>query len=124
MTAPSDAETRQNAERRAAERLEILGDLRGEVMVYQPMAVREISHGGALIETSFPLHLDSLHEIRLELGDASVVVKGRVVHCSISDMDREFVTYRAGLEFIQPSAGVREVIATFIGALKQGRRLT
>ncbi|MFN7915148.1 MAG: PilZ domain-containing protein [Vicinamibacterales bacterium] len=121
---PHDAESRPPAERRSTERLEILGDLRGEVMVYQPMAVREISHGGALIETSFPLQLDSLHDLRLELGDASVVVKGRVVHCSISDMDREFVTYRAGLEFIQPGGGVRDVIASFIGALKSSRRLT
>ena len=100
--------------------MEILGDLHGEVMVYQPMAVREISHGGALIESSFPLQLDSLHDVRLELGDDSVVVKGRVVHCSIADMDREFVAYRSGLEFIQPSAGVRDVIAGFIAAVKAG----
>ena len=78
-------------------------------------------HGGAQIETAFPLHLDSLHEIRLELGDASVVLKGRVVHCSIADMDREFVTYRSGIEFIEPTAGARDVIARFIGAVKAGR---
>ena len=108
-------------DRRAGDRMEILGDLQGEVMVYQPMAVRELSHGGAQIETAFPLHLDSLHEIRLELGDASVVLKGRVVHCSIADMDREFVTYRSGIEFIEPTAGARDVIARFIGAVKAGR---
>lgn len=125
MTVPTNvSDPRRGPERRTTERLEILGDLRGEVMVYQPMTVREISHGGALIETSFPLQLDSLHDIRLELGDNSVVVKGRVVHCSIADMDREFVTYRAGLEFIEPSERVRGVIATFIGALKSVRRLT
>jgi len=109
-------------ERRAAARMEILGDLQGEVMVFQPMAIRELSHGGAQIETSFPLQLDSLHELRLELGGASVVVKGRVVHCTIADMDREFVSYRSGLEFIQPSAGVRDVIAHFIDAVHAGRR--
>jgi hypothetical protein len=108
-------------DRRAGDRMDILGDLQGEVMVYQPMAIRELSHGGAQIETSFPLHLDSLHDIRLELGDGSVVVKGRIVHCSIADMDREFVTYRSGIEFIQPSAGAREVIARFIEAVKTGR---
>jgi hypothetical protein len=90
-------------------------------MIYQPMAIREISHGGALIESSFPLQLDSLHELRLELGDSSVIVKGRVVHSTIADMDREFVAYRSGLEFIQPSDGVRDVIATFISAIKAGR---
>jgi len=108
-------------ERRTGERTEILGDLRGEVMVYQAMNVRELSQEGAQVETRFPLQLDSLHELRLELGDASVVVKGRVVHCSISDMDRDQVTYRVGLEFIEPGPGVRDVITRFIGALRDGR---
>ena len=120
MAQPPDEPS--GAERRAGNRLEILGDLQGEVMVYQPMAIRELSHGGAQIETSFPLQLDSLHELRLELGGASVVVKGRVVHCSIADMDREFVAYRSGLEFVQPSAGIRDVISRFIDAVKTGRR--
>jgi PilZ domain len=108
-------------ERRTGERTEILGDLRGGVMVYQPMAIRELSYGGAQIEASFPLQLDSLHELRLELADASVVVKGRVVHCSIADMDRDLVTYRMGLEFIEPTHGIRDVIARFIDAIRDGR---
>ena len=120
MALPKSPESRPD--RRAAERTEILGDLRGEVMVYQPMAVREISERGALIESSFPLQIDSLHEVRLELGDESVVVKGRVAHCRITDMDREYVAYRSGLEFVEPSTGVREAITRFIGAIKAGRR--
>ena len=47
---------------REAERLQILGDLRGEVMVFQPMAIKEISRAGAQVETGFPLQLDSLQE--------------------------------------------------------------
>jgi hypothetical protein len=108
-------------ERRAGERLEILGDLRGSVMVYQGMSIRELSFGGAQIESPFPLQLDSLHDLRLELGDASVIVKGRVVHCSVSDMDREQVTYRSGLEFVQTSSGVRDVLTRFIDAVKRSR---
>jgi hypothetical protein len=108
-------------DRREGERMEILGDLHGAVMVYQPMAIRELSHGGAQIETSFPLHIDSLHEIRLELSDAAVVVKGRVVHCSIADMDRGGVSYRSGVEFIEPADGARTVIDRFIEAVRSGR---
>ena len=59
--------------KRDTQRLEILGDLRGEVMVFQPMAIKEISRGGAQVETGFPLHLDSLHDFRLTLGDRSLV---------------------------------------------------
>jgi hypothetical protein len=109
-------------DKRDAERIQILGELLGEVMVYQPMAIREISRGGAQVETTFPLHLDSLHELRLTLGDRSIIVKGRIVHCSISDIDQEAVVYRSGIEFIEPPERVDGVIASFIDAIKSGRR--
>src|SRR5213593_3817855 len=108
--------------KRDTERVQILGELRGEVTVFQPMAIKEISRGGAQVETGFPLQLDSLHEFRLTLGDRSIVVKGRVVHCSITDVDQELVRYRAGIEFIEPPDRVNSVIAEFIGAIKDGRR--
>jgi hypothetical protein len=109
-------------EKRERERIEILGELHGEVMLFQPMSIKEISHGGAQVETSFPLHLNSLHDIRLTLGDRSVVLKGRVAHCHISDVDQELVTYRSGVEFIEPSERVSAVITEFIDAIKAGRR--
>jgi hypothetical protein len=109
------------SEKRDSERVEILGELHGEVMVFQPMAIKEISPGGAQVETSFPLQLDSLHDFRLTLGDRSVVVKGRVAHCSISDVDQELVFYRSGLEFIEPSERVTTVIEGFLQAIRDGR---
>ena len=72
-------------------------------MVFQPLSIKEISHGGCLVETSFPLHLNSLHDIRLTLGEQSIVLKGRVAHCRISDVDQEVVHYKSGVEFIEPS---------------------
>ena len=109
-------------QQREAERLQILGDLHGEVMVFQPMAIKEISRAGAQVETGFPLQLDSLHEFRLTLGDQSVVVKGRVVHCSISDVDQDVVLYKAGVEFVEPLERVASVITGFIDAVRAGRR--
>ncbi len=109
-------------DKRDTRRLQILGELHGEVMVFQPMAIKEISRGGAQIETGFPLHLDSLHDFRLTLGDRYLVVKGRVVHCSITDVEQELVLYRAGIEFIEPSERVAAVIADFIDAVTNGRR--
>ena len=108
--------------KRDTERVEILGELHGEVMVFQPMAIKEMSRGGAQIETGVPLHLDSLHDFRLTLGDRSVILKGRVVHCSITDVEEGLVLYRSGLEFIEPSDGVSTVISEFIDAIKNGRR--
>ena len=109
-------------DKRDTDRIEILGELNGEVMVFQPTTIKEISRGGAQVETSFPLHLDSLHDFRLTLGDRSIVIKGRVAHCSISDVEQEGVIYRTGIEFIEPSDRVYTVISDFIEAIKTGRR--
>jgi hypothetical protein len=106
---------------RQNDRLAILGELRGEVMVFQPLAVTEISLKGAQIETAFPLHLDSLHDFRLSLGERSIVVKGRVAHCWISDVNQEVVQYCSGVEFVEPSARVTEVIQGFLHDIKSGR---
>jgi hypothetical protein len=108
-------------DKRDGERIPILGELRGEVMVFQPMAVTEIGPRGAQVETAFPLQLDSLHQFRLALGDLSIVVKGRVVHCSISDVDQETVRYRAGIEFVEASNRISSAIEGFIDAVKAGR---
>ena len=107
---------------RSSERVQILGDLHGEVMILQPMAIKEIALGGAQIETGFPLQVDSLHEFRLTLGDRSIVVKGRVVHSRISDVEHELVLYRSGIEFTEPNPHVTEVISSFVDAIKSGRR--
>ncbi len=91
-------------------------------MVFLPMAIKELSVAGAQVETAFQLHLDSLHDLRLTLGDRSVVVKARVVHCSISDVEQEGVVYRSGVEFVEPSDRVHGAIADFIEAVLAGRR--
>jgi hypothetical protein len=106
---------------RKAPRLEIYGGLPGEVMVYQPLAIKEISRGGALIETSVPLQVDSLHGLRLSLGDTSIVVKGRIVHSRICDVEQGGVVYRVGIEFIEPSDHVLEAIDEFMQAVVANR---
>lgn len=109
-------------DKRDTERVTILGELHGEVMVFQPIVIHEIGRGGAQVDSAFPLQLDSLHEFRLTLGDRSVIVKGRVVHCSITDVEQEIVTYRSGIEFVEPSERIDGVIADFIDSIKTGRR--
>ena len=90
-------------------------------MVFQPLAIKEISPRGAQVESTFPLHVDSLHEFRLSLGDRSVVVKGRVAHCRITDVDQDLVLYRAGIEFVEPGEHVAAAIAEFVKFLKSSR---
>src|SRR3954467_3405215 len=106
--------------KRDKERVPIPAPLHGEVMVFQPMTILDISVGGAQIETPFALQLDSLHDFRLSLGDRSVVVKGRIAHCHIGELQGG-VLYRTGVEFIEPSEHARTAIAAFVEALKLGR---
>jgi hypothetical protein len=106
---------------RSGDRIEILGELRGEVMVYEPMAITEISHTGAQVETAFPLQIDSLHDFRLQLGGSSIVVKGRIVHSHVCDVEEGKTIYRAGVEFVQPSDRALEAIAEFMSAVAAGR---
>ena len=66
------------------------------------------------VETGFPLQLDSLHDFRLTLKDRSIVVKGRIAHSRISDVDQDIITYRSGVEFIELSERVAAAIAEFV----------
>jgi hypothetical protein len=99
---------------RAADRIPILGEVHGEIMVYEPLNVKELAPGGATIETRFPLHLDSLHDLRLTLGDVSIVVKGRVVHSRISEVDQGVVSYLSGMEFVEVPAHTADAINAFL----------
>jgi len=109
------------ADKRDTERVPILGELQGEMMVFQPMLIKEISESGATVETRFPLHLNSLHDIRLILGNTSIILKGRVVHSEITDVDKDIVTYRTGLEFVEISNRIALVIEEYLASVKTDR---
>ena len=50
-----------------------------------------------------------------------MVLKGRVAHSHISDVDQDIVTYRTGIEFVDLSDRVQSVIAEFLDTLKASR---
>jgi hypothetical protein len=105
-------------EKRDAERVPTPGQITGEVTVYEPMTILDVSVGGAQIETRFALHLDSLHDFRLSLGSRSVVIKGRIAHCQIGELKEGGVLYRTGVEFVEPSEHALTAIRSFVAALQ------
>ena len=111
----------EDPNKRDKTRVPTAGQLEGAVMVFQPMTILDISHGGAQIETPFPLQLDSLHDFRLSLVDRSVVVKGRIAHSHVGDLRTDVTVYRSGVEFVEPSEPVRQAIAEFVDALRLSR---
>ncbi len=108
-------------DKRADGRVPILGEMPGEVMVFQSMQVTEIGRGGATIETRFPLQLDSLHDLRMTLGPTSIVVKGRVTHSRISDVDQDVVRYRTGFEFVEISPAAAAAIDGYLTRVQDTR---
>jgi hypothetical protein len=109
-------------EKRVGARVALISRLEGEVMVFQPMAIREVSHRGALVETRSPLHLNSLHDLRIELGERSVVVKGRVVHSQVADVHDDVLIYWTGIEFVEPSEHASLALAEFLDSFRAERR--
>ena len=91
----------QPTERRRAPRVDLVGQLRGElVSVDLPIVVREISLGGMSIETSQAFDVDSRHSFVLTLGDgAGVFVLGRVAYSRRVDSSASpiFIT---GIQFL------------------------
>jgi hypothetical protein len=108
-------------EKREGARVAMISRLEGEVMVFQPMTIKEVSLRGALVETRFALNLNSLHDLRIELGERSVVVKGRVVHSQIADVEDDVLVYWTGIEFVEPSEHVSIAIAEFLKSVRAER---
>jgi hypothetical protein len=98
--------------------MEILGRLSGEVTVFQPLTIVEVSMGGVQVETDFPLTAHTVHDFRISLGAHTLVIKGRVTHCRLADVDHERVIYRTGVEILDPSPHVREAFEAYIDELK------
>ena len=106
---------------RLGPRVPILGHLGGEITVIEPLSVKELGTGGATIETRFPLVIDSLHELRLTLAQRTIVVKGRVVHSHISDIDPDAVAYHSGIEFVEAPEHVQNAISAYLDAIRAAR---
>ena len=108
--------------KRDMERVPVPSPLYGEVKVFHPMTILDISKGGLQIETPFGLQVNSLHEFRVGLGERSIVVKGRIAHCHIGELTAEgAVFYRSGVEFIENTEHAQLAIVAFVDALKLSR---
>ena len=108
--------------KRDAARVPVPAPLSGEVKVFQPMTISNVSTSGIQIETPFALQLDSLHDFRISLGERSVVLKGRIAHCHIGQLKEGVVIYRTGVEFVETSDHVQGAIEHFVEALKLVQR--
>lgn len=108
-------------EKRSVARVEVPGGLPGEVSVLAPAEIREFSPRGVMLDTAFPLVINSIHDVRLELDDCTIVVKGRVAHCRVADLAGELVRYRAGIEFVDLPPHAVSAIAAYLKGVSERR---
>lgn len=113
-----------STERRRSIRVDVDDDLTGGIAVVEPMRVAQISMTGAQIDTTAPLGVGTLHDIRLTLDGRAVVVKGRAVHSTVRQIYREQVFYRTGIEFVDLSGSATQTVADFVEALVNRRGRT
>ena len=95
-------------------RIPLPNGLSGEVTVYRPLQVSDLSEHGARVETPEPLRVNSIRAFRLNLGDQTVVLKGRVCHASVRTLDDDLVVYTSGVEFLDVPDAARQAIERFI----------
>jgi hypothetical protein len=108
--------------KRDMERVPVPSPLYGEVKVFHPMTILDISKGGLQIETPFALQVNSLHDFRVSLGERSIVVKGRIAHCKVAEITEGVALYRTGVEFIENTDHAQSAIVAFVDALKLSRK--
>lgn len=101
-------------DKRGTERVPIPSSVTGEVTVFQPMTILDMSERGVQIESAYPLQNDSLHDFRLTLDQRSVIVKGRVAYCQIGELRDGVVLYRSGVEYVEASEHALNAIRDFV----------
>ncbi len=103
-----------------------LGGLRCKIATPQDITVgypyeylvKKISFSGMEIETEHALDPDSRHEMELILNDKVLTITGRIVTC-MGVPSEKTVKYDMGVEFLEMSADVRELLRHFIDTLEE-----
>lgn len=97
MTLPA---RRRLGDRRGRRRYEIVGQLWGALESVEPLRLRNLARGGALLESRFSLQVDSVHRLRIASADRTTDVQARVRHVSRPTGSPASSSYLIGLEFL------------------------
>ena len=79
--------------------------------------VKQISLTGMLIETDYPLDIESHYEIELFLNENVIRIDGRIAYCEKIDED-SIAKYVIGVEFIAISKDGKRLLADFLNSIK------
>ncbi len=102
-------------DRRGDLRFEIIGQLWGSVETVADLPLRNLTRGGALVESRLPLNAEAVRAVRLVQGDEASDVQVKVRHVT-AQRGADGEHYFIGLEFIEPSAAALEQIDRIVSA--------
>jgi hypothetical protein len=105
---------RRIGDRRSKPRFEIVGDLWGSVDVSTSLTLRNLGRGGALLESSVPLAVESVHSVMALADGQSLPLQMRVRHTTPAPASGEG-RYLLGVEFLNVSPAVDEFILRHVG---------
>jgi len=106
-------------ERRKAPRIEMLGQIFGQVLsVDTPVTVLDLSTGGFSVETACAFRAGSQHQFRFALEHgASLIVTAEVVHCRRRTAPSGKDLFVTGLKFLEnpdTSAAVAHILDSIV----------
>ncbi len=100
---------RRIGDRRLKTRFEIVGELWGSLDASATLSMRNVSAGGALLESPVPLVPESIYEASAYFDDEPQPVRFRVRHSVKMSGARE-PRYLTGIEFVRVTAAVEAFI--------------
>ena len=107
-------------DRRRNPRIDLLADVEGHLITLdERVQVKQLSLGGMTVETTAPLSPKIDHDFRISLGDEAVTLRARVMHARVA-VDGDDVTYLTGLQFVEPTPRLLEVVRRFIDSIRAG----
>lgn len=112
---------RRLGDRRARARFEIVGQLWGSLETVQPLTIHNLGRGGALLESSVPLQLDSVHRLRFSAGGQISDVQARVRHVTPITTGAGLDHFLIGLEFVSVSPATLAQIDRLVAANRDDR---
>jgi len=108
------------AERRAVPRVEPRKPLSARVKAFLPARIVDLSERGVQLELATSLRPQVPCDLRIQLDQGEVVVRGLVRRCrawgfGLDERDQRVLLYRAGLEFeTKPPEALLQVVATVL----------
>jgi hypothetical protein len=114
---PASLNTRPRSERRAAFRIDVLGQIDAHsIRQLRPLYLRELSETGFSVESTAPFATEAVHRFRLgiEGHGRSVMVQARAKHCALVSASRSLPIYVTGFELVNADSAATRELQSFV----------